>query len=75
MKHKVGAIYHLLLQYQYGIWTINLLRVIGSLRFIRVPNYGTIGYTFEIHGMPSGGTAGSRAQRVQTPNTLRLLVP
>ena len=29
---KLGAIYHILLNYQYGNWTIDLLRVIWSLR-------------------------------------------
>ena len=32
MNRNIGAIYQILLRYQYGIWTIDLLRVIWSLR-------------------------------------------
>ena len=32
MNETIRAIYHILCKYQYGIWTINLLRVIWSSR-------------------------------------------
>ena len=34
MNHKVGAIHHVLLKYQYGIWTINMSSVIWSSRML-----------------------------------------
>ena len=32
MNHKVGAMYHILSKYQYGIWSRNLLRIIWPVR-------------------------------------------
>ena len=36
MNPKIGAIYHILLSFQYGIWTINLTRVIYAFRKIMI---------------------------------------
>ena len=44
MIQTFGAIYHILLKYESGIWTIKLLRIISSLR------NGEVGEIVVIHG-------------------------